>query len=113
MAPESGNRGSVGFVQTATGPSEEEMSPFMLFETPKKPELKKSLETLPERMENPYQILRRFVKWEIMDLQAILDTIDQKDQWRRIHMDLSAKRTSDRKELLRLQTRSTYFMSQA
>lgn len=62
----------------------------MLFETPKKPELKRALESLPNHMENPYQILRRFVKWEIMDLQAILETIEQKDQWRRICYDLAA-----------------------
>ena len=26
-------------------------------------------------MENPYQILRRFINWEIMDLEAMIETI--------------------------------------
>jgi hypothetical protein len=29
-------------------------------------------------MENPYQILRRFIKWELMDLEAMIDTIESK-----------------------------------
>lgn len=31
---------------------------------------------LPKQMENPYQILKRFIKWEIMDHEAIMETID-------------------------------------
>ena len=30
-------------------------------------------------MENPYQILRRFVKWELMDLEAMIETIESKN----------------------------------
>lgn len=30
-------------------------------------------------MENPYQILKRFIKWEIMDLEAMIATIEQKN----------------------------------
>lgn len=29
-------------------------------------------------MQNPYKILLRFIMWEQMDLEAIIDTIQQK-----------------------------------
>lgn len=32
-------------------------------------------------MENPYQILRRFIKWEMMDLEAMAETIESKSEF--------------------------------
>jgi len=32
-------------------------------------------------MENPYQILRRFIKWEMMDLEAMAETIETKNEF--------------------------------
>jgi len=29
-------------------------------------------------MENPFEILKRFIKWEIMDLEAMIETIESK-----------------------------------
>ena len=31
-------------------------------------------------MENPYQILKRFIKWEIMDLESIIEAIESKNE---------------------------------
>ncbi len=33
---------------------------------------------MPKKMENPYQILQRFIRWEIMDLEAMIECIDTK-----------------------------------
>jgi hypothetical protein len=41
--------------------------------------LKTELEELPKTMENPYQILRRFINWEMMDLEAMIETIVNKN----------------------------------
>ena len=38
------------------------------------------MNNLPKIMENPYQILRRFIKWEMMDLEAMIDTIEGKNE---------------------------------
>jgi len=48
---------------------------FMLFENKSKLHLKDELNNLPQTMENPYEILKRFIKWEIMDLEAMIETI--------------------------------------
>jgi len=49
-----------------------------LFENEGKKHLKSELQNLPNIMENPYQILRRFIKWELMDLEAMIETIESK-----------------------------------
>ena len=42
--------------------------------------MKAELQNLPNMMENPYKILRRFIKWELMDLEAMIETIESKDE---------------------------------
>ena len=56
---------------------------YILFENKDKQHLKKELNELPKSMENPFQILRRFIKWEMMDLEAIIETIDSKNEFSR------------------------------
>ena len=53
---------------------------FILFENENKKHLKSELQNLPSLMENPYQILKRFIKWELMDLEAMIETIESKDE---------------------------------
>ena len=50
----------------------------MLFENKNKQHLKAELQDLPTKMENPYQILKRFIRWEIMDLEAMIEAIEAK-----------------------------------
>lgn len=51
---------------------------YMLFENKGKQHLKEELQNLPKQMENPYQILKRFIRWEIMDAEAMIETIETK-----------------------------------
>ena len=57
-----------------------------MFEHETRKKLKTAMEKLPGDMENPYQILKRFIKWEIMDLEAMLRTIEAKDAWNKIRL---------------------------
>ena len=85
---------------------------YILFEHENKKHLKEDLESLPKQMENPYQILKRFIKWEIMDLEAMIETIEQKNKWNKTRLELAAKKTSDHRELLRLQSgNGSFFMT--
>lgn len=54
-------------------------------------------------MENPYQILRRFIKWEIMDLEAMVETIESKSEFNKRKNAVQNKMTSNAKELGKLQ----------
>ncbi len=53
---------------------------FILFENEKKKHLKQQLLDLPQTMENPYQILNRFIRWEMMDLDSIIEAIESKSE---------------------------------
>ena len=67
-------------------------SQYILFENASKQHLKKELNDLPNLMENPFQILKRFIKWEMMDLEAIIETIDSKNEMsKRKHLIATTK----------------------
>jgi len=38
------------------------------------------MESLPHKMQNPFTDMRRWLKYEILDLQAILEAIDKKNE---------------------------------
>jgi hypothetical protein len=54
-------------------------------------------------MENPYQILRRFIKWELMDLEAMIETIESKNDLEKRRAALKAKKVSNMRELDKMQ----------
>jgi hypothetical protein len=84
-----------------------------LFENEKKRHLKDTLDNLDSEMENPYQILRRFLKWEMLDLEAMIETIDGKNEISRRRDKLKASKHKDARELTKLQRGSNFFMSQS
>lgn len=66
-----------------------------------------------EEMENPYQILRRFIKWELLDLEAMVETIESKNEIARRRDKLKQVRHKDTRELIKLQKGTNFFMSQS
>jgi len=82
-----------------------------LFENENKRHLKDRLESLPTIMENPYQILKRFIKWEIMDLEAMIETIESKNEMTRRRESVLQSRQKDSKELFKLQNSNKMFMT--
>ena len=53
---------------------------YILFEDEGEHGLKERLEGLPSSMENPYEILVKFIKWEMYDLEAMIQAIDRKNE---------------------------------
>lgn len=84
---------------------------FILFENDKKRHLKDRLDNLKEEMENPYQILRRFIKWEMLDLEAMIETIESKNEIIRRRDKLKSSILKDTQEIKKLQNGSRFFMS--
>lgn len=74
----------------------------MLFENKTKAPLKQELMNLPKQMENPYEILRRFIKWEIMDLEAMIETIESKHGMEQLKNKIIVSRTKHNLELMKL-----------
>ena len=58
-------------------------------------------------MENPYQILKRFINWEIMDLEAMVETIANKTIMEKRKIQLTKDRQSHTNELKKLQKGNT------
>lgn len=82
-----------------------------MFENEKKRYLKDRLDNLKDEMENPYQILRRFIKWEMLDLEAIIETIEAKNEIMRRRDKLKTSILKDTQEIKKLQNGSRFFMS--
>ena len=57
-------------------------------------------------MENPYQILIRFIKWEIMDLEAMIEAIDSKNEMQRRRNAVNLSKQKDARDLFKLQNQS-------
>ena len=53
-------------------------------------------------MDNPYQILKRFIKWEIIDLESMIETIENKNELIRKKNALQNSNAKDTKELYKL-----------
>lgn len=53
-------------------------------------------------MENPYVILKRFIKWEILDLEAIIETIDGKNDMVKRRLAARSNKQKDEKEYFKL-----------
>lgn len=47
---------------------------------PDRKDIKATLEQMPAKMRNPYSEVRRWLKWELLDMQAVLEAIDLKTQ---------------------------------
>lgn len=78
-----------------------------MFENENKKHLKQELEDLPKDMENPYQILKRFINWEIMDLEAIMETCNNRTIMEKKRVQLTKDRQSHTNELKKLQKGNT------
>lgn len=90
---------------------QEDANQYILFENEKKRYLKDRLDNLSQEMENPYQILRRFIKWEMLDLEAMIEAIESKSEIARRCDKLISSLHKDSKEVQKLQTGSKFFMS--
>jgi hypothetical protein len=59
-------------------------------------------------MENPFQILRRFIKWEMMDLEAIVETIDSKNNLTKRKRTIVESQILNSKEIKKLQAGGSF-----
>ena len=86
---------------------------FMLFKHPMKTEVKEQLETLvriyitiislkPKHIQNPFKIMKLWVRWEMIDIIAFLEAVDIKAQLESKKHKRIQKKESDQKELQKL-----------
>jgi len=45
---------------------------------PDRKDIRQTLEQMPDKMKNPYTEVRKWLKWELLDMQAVLEAVDLK-----------------------------------
>jgi hypothetical protein len=89
---------------------------YMVFEASQNLDIRNEMDSLPHKMQNPFTDMRRWLKFEILDLQAILEAIDKKNEMEKRRN----KKITDRRDAIKQikdmkegkDTLRTYFMSQ-
>ena len=72
---------------------------YMIFDAVKNADVRTELELLPTKMQNPFTNMRRWLKFELLDLRAILQAIEKKNEMDKRRMDKIRRRDSDKNEL--------------
>ena len=56
---------------------------YLIFDAVENADTRTELESLPNRMQNPFTNMRRWLKFELLDLRAILQAIEKKNEMMR------------------------------
>ena len=64
--------------------------------------MKTELEELPTKMQNPFTVMRRWLKFELLDLCAILEAIKKKNEMEKRRQSKVSQRNDDKEELFKL-----------
>lgn len=81
---------------------EKQMDRYTLFKHPQKVEVKAKLDGLPTALMNPYKTMRLWLRWEQLDIQALLEAVEIRGQIEKNRNALQEKRVSHQKELEKL-----------
>ena len=64
---------------------------------------------MPRNMKNPFTVMRRWLNYEILDLEAILEAIDNKNEMEKRKMNTIVKRSEEMTLLENIQGGKTMF----
>ena len=73
-----------------------------VFKHPQKQNAKEKLEALPAALKNPYKTLKLWIKWEQLDITAILEAVEMKHSLESRKQVLATKKSEAQKELEKL-----------
>jgi len=87
----------------------------MIFDADQNADVRLELENLPSKIQNPFANMRRWLKFELLDLRAILQAIEKKNEMEKRRQEKERKRDADRLELADMRdgrtSLRTFFMS--
>ena len=73
--------------------------------------MKTELEELPTKMQNPFTVMRRWLKFELLDLCAILEAIKKKNEMEKRRQTKVSQRNDEKEELFKLKEGNTTLRS--
>jgi hypothetical protein len=75
----------------------------LLFENPKNKELKMKFDTLQKDLTNPFTLMKHWLKYEVLDLEALLEVINKRaDLERKLSVEIKIMRDNI-SELIRME----------
>ena len=87
----------------------------MIFDPEENADVRGELENLPAKMQNPFSNMRRWLKFELLDLRAILQAIEKKNEMDDKRQERIRKRNTDKANLQMMREGKnsfrTFFMS--
>ena len=87
---------------------------YMVFEAVQNADMRTELEELPTKMQNPFTVMRRWLKFELLDLQAILEAIKKKNEMEKRRQAKVTQRNEEKEELWKMKegqsTLRSFFM---
>ena len=89
----------------------EKYKKFVLFSNPDKTSAKLIVEELPNQMQNPFKVLKLWVKWEQLDIMAMIEAIEQKGVQEALRHERNMKKVKREKELTKLSAGKNTFKS--
>lgn len=88
---------------------------YMIFDAVQNADTRNDLDELPARMQNPFSNMRRWLKFELSDLKAILQAIEKKNEMDKRARETQKKLEQDKTQLFNMQqgkeSLRTFFMS--
>jgi len=80
----------------------QQLENFMIFKHPHKFEAKTCIEDLPKAVTNPFRVMKLWLKWETMDIQAMIEAIESRSELEGKRQQIVTRRANKQKELDKL-----------
>ena len=77
------------------GENDQEQEKYTIFKHPQKAEVKNKLDNLPKTLMNPYKTMRLWLRWQQLDIQAMLEAVEIRGQLEQTKNSTQDKRVSD------------------
>ena len=72
-----------------------EFESFLVFKNPQRPDIKETVDNLAGELRNPYLVVRLWLKWEMLDILAIIEAMNGKSKLESKRQKYIQKKTDD------------------
>ena len=72
---------------------------YMIFDAVQNADTRTQLDKLPSKMTNPFSVMRRWLKFELLDLRAILEAIEKKNEMEKRRISTQNNQNKAKEEL--------------
>lgn len=89
-------------LKTYATEDEKLLDKYSVYKHPQKTEIKERLDGMHSMLTNPYKTMRLFIRWEQLDIQALMEAIEIRGQMDSLRTTIKEKREAHMSELEKL-----------